>query len=348
MEQAARPGGAEEDPPEDDGTTCCGGRSVRIELTSPMTNQPVAGNMTPNRTIDNQICEMIAKGTSRASPEELEAWHGQRDEKERKDSERVQLERELEQEEARSQEQARIHEEAAQERDRTPSAAWARVVGRPHRIRSARRRQALLDSFPFEHTGLASALVPTELEADEFQTDFLMAWKRVRLTFRGHCQISACSQSISATEDTQQCLRCGRVVCESCRSFGVTQLEQGEHVTNSEGEVCGECVMDMVSRLSHENTDSLVLHQLKTERLPAWFDNLLRTRIANQAKVVERQVEAEFAPIVADLEQQIANQKLEKARLHDEARRLRSLAAEVSYRLIHCISVIYLLIDFDL
>ena len=70
-------------PPVDDGTTCCGAASVRVRLTSPMTNQPVEGIMTPNRIIEAQIVDMIEKGTSRATPEELEEWHRQREKKKR-------------------------------------------------------------------------------------------------------------------------------------------------------------------------------------------------------------------------------------------------------------------------
>ena len=161
------------------------------------------------------------------------------------------------------------------------------------------------------------------------------AWTRARTTCQGQCQIMACCSPITSPTTDDQCRRCGRVVCGSCRGFGVsTFVPQGQdaaaHDDGSLSHVCGECVMDMLERISRRPAAAeaaspttvshvAVFTYLSSERVPAWQAHLRASQLEKQRLEIEREAEAETEALRGPLERQITSIEAEKARLQGEA-----------------------------
>ena len=103
--------------------------------------------------------------------------------------------------------------------------------------------------------------------ADDLQAQYLCAHSQASAMFEGRCTIGVCNKTIESEDDHKVCGRCGRSVCATCSSFGVSRFviqAQGQAgaaeadavnaaaAASDDGafhKVCGECLVDMVARL---------------------------------------------------------------------------------------------------
>ena len=288
--------------PADD--TSCGAGS-RIQLKSPLTNEPTDGRMAPNRFVETQIVEMVAKGNSSLTTDELEEWHDARAKKSvndaarREDEKRMQLEEEQRREQARLADQRRAQELAA------------RVPGKDD-VYLARHAH-------LHDTGLACALCPPTFAQPE------------PLSLPQRCMLPGCARLFDSRAPGGArtcCKRCSRSVCESCSNFGVTEFSFEEQASGSvrpalaAGDaglenICAECVVHLIEVVESGSAGPGSLAHL-TSKVHDWESRIMDRASKHQELEVEAHAFGDFARKTR-LEAQIAERKKELAALEATA-----------------------------
>jgi len=284
--------------------TSCGAES-RIQLTSPLTGEPTDGRMVFNRLVEKQIVEMIEKGNSSLTTEELKIWRLARVEKSvndggrRKEEERMKIEMEKQKEQARLANQRRAEELAT------------RVPGK-NDVYLARHAN-------LHDTGLSCALCPPTFAQPE------------PLNPPQRCMLPSCARlfdSMAPGGARECCRRCSRSVCGSCNDFGVTEFSYEEQAAGSVRpalpagdsgleKVCAECVVHLIEIVESDSAGPDSLERL-TSKVRDWEIRIMDRASKHQEREVEALAFGDFTRKVR-LEAQITERTKELAGLEATA-----------------------------
>ena len=298
-----------EDQKEDD--TCCGAQRP-IQLTSPVTGKEVSGDLVPNHTLAQQIVRLMEVNAFKMSNEEIEEWKKRRNEKHANDRKREELERE---EQARVEERRRNAEEA-EKRNRgrsndgtAPADGPGSAAVDPSQLVRLDREVDNSSTLSTGDTGLSCALgkpstfIPREIA----MTNGIL-----------RCMVHRCTTRLGQDHD-MWCSRCGRLVCEKCLAFGVTDIQSASNTTLRN--ICVDCITQIADVMDsgdiHLQQKRVVLTRTMESRHSARFSSAA-SRL--QDVVVLHDVQMRHAPDQAHMEETVYQLEVELARLKRKVR----------------------------
>lgn len=317
----------------DEGVACCGQRR-RIQLISPMTQEVLlSDDLIPNRNLERQIVRLVEMNALGMSEENIQSCNEKREAKRVNDRVRNQQRREWEDNQQRMQEQA----EQAGERRETERQTAENTASRPplgneglpcDQVRLDRNVRSEGERLAVGDLGISVALCE---KGDRISTKYITSFG---LTLR--CMVACCINAFH-TNGHSSCARCGRLVCELCLAFGVTDIK--EFNPTQIHRICSDCVTQVLGAMNPSES-----RMKQTREIVQWMylephmTNLANQAAALQDQVVHSETWEQYQPRhhavlqeINSLEDRRHRLRTQIQRAHDDTARTRRDASRVSF-----------------
>ena len=304
-----------------DDDTCCKGNRGPIELISPISGKVVSGVLFPNHTLEHQIVRLMEANAFGLPDDEIEDWKKRRIEKKANDRIREEEERV----ERARQEQMRRNAEDAINKNRDlvnhgkdgGSSRASMPLDLSLLVRLDRHLHDSSQRLSSADTGLSCALAETSMRIPE------VVAMRDGTVLR--CMVNRCAMRLEK-EHFSWCARCGRIVCDECLAFDVTDFHSPKSQTVHK--ICVDCVAQLVDAME---TGDIHLRQ-KRVLLVRSLESRHSARFANRAALVQEQVarheaRTRYAAQRSKIEETIRGLEAELSSLQEEVQKAAARAS---------------------
>jgi hypothetical protein len=222
--------------PTESADACCGAR-IPVELISPLTGGVVSDTLLPDKNLERTIVRLVENNALGMTEEEIRDWTQLREEKRVHDREREQELQAARANELRMAEQAAQAEERRRaERISSSASMEAAPTNDGNALPAARvrvDRNVRIESEKLCENDLGLSVSLCE-QGDRIFPEYIIASSQ-----QVRCMVACCAGPMDPEHPTW-CDRCGRIICQDCLNFGVTDISTPN--PKSMHAVCSECV----------------------------------------------------------------------------------------------------------